>query len=132
MLEEGGYIANHTIAWYDSRRGTRLHGFGHTDDNGHFWQQMDYLTPELLRILAPGRIFACHVKDRINFGNVTGAGIPTVSPFHVEAILHAHALDEIAELHDAAHLGAVVSGAPFVHGRVPWRAGPWRAVAVPT
>lgn len=25
--------------------------FGHTDDNGHFWQQMDYLTPELLRVL---------------------------------------------------------------------------------
>lgn len=33
MLEEGGYIANHTIAWYDSRRGTRLHGFGYADDN---------------------------------------------------------------------------------------------------
>lgn len=63
--------------------------FGHTDDNDHFWQQMDYLTPELLRILAPGRIYACHVKDRINFGNVTGAGIPTVSPFHAEATFHA-------------------------------------------
>lgn len=63
--------------------------FGHTDDNAHFWAQMDYLTPELHRVLAPGRIYACHVKDRINFGNVTGAGIPTVSPFHVEAILHA-------------------------------------------
>ncbi len=62
--------------------------FGHTDDNAHFWAQMDYLTPELLRVLGPGRIYACHVKDRINFGNVTGAGIPTVSPFHVEAILH--------------------------------------------
>ena len=24
--------------------------FGHTDDNGHFWQQMDYLTPQLLRV----------------------------------------------------------------------------------
>lgn len=63
--------------------------FGHTDDNAHFWAQMDYLTPQLHRVLAPGRIYACHVKDRINFGNVTGAGIPTVSPFHVEAILHA-------------------------------------------
>ena len=62
--------------------------FGHTDDNDHFWQQMDYLTPQLHRILKPGRVYACHVKDRINFGNVTGAGIPTVSPFHVEAILH--------------------------------------------
>ena len=62
--------------------------FGHTDNNSHFWSQMDYLTPELLRILAPGRIYACHVKDRIMFGNVTGAGIPTVSPFHAEAIQH--------------------------------------------
>lgn len=62
--------------------------FGHTDNNAHFWKQMDYLTPELLRMLNPGRIYACHVKDRINFGNVTGAGIPTVSPFHAEAIDH--------------------------------------------
>ncbi|MEM8511133.1 DNA modification methylase [Massilia sp. MP_M2] len=62
--------------------------FGHTQDNNHFWEQMDFLTPQLLRILQPGRIYACHVKDRINFGNVTGAGIPTVSPFHAEALFH--------------------------------------------
>jgi DNA modification methylase len=62
--------------------------FGHTDDNDHFWEQMDFLTPELLRVLSPGRIYACHVKDRINFGSVTGAGIPTSSPFHAEAIMH--------------------------------------------
>ncbi|MCC2033093.1 DNA methyltransferase [Microbacterium allomyrinae] len=62
--------------------------FGHTDNNDHFWAQMDYLTPELWRVLAPGRIYACHVKDRINFGNVTGAGVPTVSPFHAEALVH--------------------------------------------
>jgi DNA modification methylase len=62
--------------------------FGHTDDNDHFWSQMDFLTPELLRVLRPGRIYACHVKDRILFGNVTGAGASTVSPFHAEAIMH--------------------------------------------
>ncbi len=62
--------------------------FGHTQDNAHFWAQMDFLTPELLRILKPGRVYCCHVKDRINFGNVTGAGIPTVSPFHAEALFH--------------------------------------------
>jgi hypothetical protein len=50
---------------------------------------MDFLTPQLLRILKPGRMYCCHVKDRINFGNVTGAGVPTVSPFHAEAIFHA-------------------------------------------
>ncbi|QWT24964.1 hypothetical protein KPL76_06295 [Subtercola sp. PAMC28395] len=62
--------------------------FGHTDNNAHFWWQNDYLTPNLLRVLKPGRILAVHVKDRINFGNVTGAGLPTVSPFHAEAIAH--------------------------------------------
>ncbi len=62
--------------------------FGHTEDNDHFWAQMDHLTPELLRILKPGRLYCCHVKDRILFGNVTGAGAPTVSPFHCEAIMH--------------------------------------------
>ncbi len=62
--------------------------FGHTENNDHFWNQMDYLTPELLRILKPGRLYCCHVKDRILFGNVTGAGAPTISPFHCEAIMH--------------------------------------------
>ena len=62
--------------------------FGHTENNDHFWKQMDYLTPELLRVLQPGRLYCCHVKDRIMFGNVTGAGVPTSSPFHCEAIMH--------------------------------------------
>lgn len=62
--------------------------FGHTDDDAHFFEQMDFLTPELYRVLKPGRVYACHTKDRINFGNVTGAGIPTVQPFHAEVIEH--------------------------------------------
>lgn len=62
--------------------------FGHTDGNDHFWAQMDFLTEQLYRILKPGRIYACHVKDRILFGNVTGQGVPTVSPFHAETIFH--------------------------------------------
>lgn len=55
--------------------------FGHTDDNGHFWQQMDFLIPELYRILAPGRVAAIHVKDRIVPGGMTGLGFQTVYPF---------------------------------------------------
>jgi DNA modification methylase len=62
--------------------------FGHTDSNPHFWQQMDYLTPELLRILKPGRIAAIHVKDRVIPGGMTGLGFQTVYPFHVDAITH--------------------------------------------
>lgn len=62
--------------------------FGHTESNDQFWRQMDFLSPQLLRILKPGRIAAIHTKDRIQFGNVTGAGVPTVSPFHCEAVMH--------------------------------------------
>jgi len=62
--------------------------FGHTDDNDHFWWQMDYATPELFRVLRPGRIMAVHVKDRIRYGNVTGTGLPTSDPFHAQAIAH--------------------------------------------
>jgi DNA modification methylase len=62
--------------------------FGHTDDDSHFFQQMDFLTPELLRILKPGRMACIHVKDRILFGSVTGAGTPTVNPFHMKTAFH--------------------------------------------
>lgn len=62
--------------------------FGHNPDTEHFFQQMDYLTPELLRILRPGRVAAIHVKDRVLFGNATGTGMPTVEPFHAMCIKH--------------------------------------------
>lgn len=55
--------------------------FGHNEDNKRFFEQMDFLVPELLRILKPGRVAAIHVKDRILYGNVTGDGMPTVDPF---------------------------------------------------
>ncbi len=62
--------------------------FGHTDDDAHFFAQMDHLTPNLLRALAPGRLACIHVKDRILFGAVTGDGVPTVNPFHAKCIDH--------------------------------------------
>jgi DNA modification methylase len=62
--------------------------FGHTESNEHFWRQMDFLTPELFRILKPGRIAAIHVKDRVLFGNVTGLGRPSMDYFHEEAAMH--------------------------------------------
>jgi hypothetical protein len=62
--------------------------FGHTDDNAHFWRQMDFLAPELLRVLQPGRVMAVHVKDRIVPGGMTGLGFQTVAAFHAEAIFH--------------------------------------------
>ena len=62
--------------------------FGHNEDNAKFFEQMDYLTPELLRVLSPGRIAAVHVKDRILFGNATGDGMPTLDPFSDMTVFH--------------------------------------------
>jgi DNA modification methylase len=74
--------------------------FGHTEDAGHFWGQMDFLTAELLRMLKPGRMACIHVKDEIEFGSVTGEGVPTVYPFHCEAIMHyrAHGFQYCGEI----------------------------------
>ena len=62
--------------------------FGHNESTERFFEQMDFLSPELLRVLKPGRVFACHVKDRVLFGNVTGTGMPTIEPFHALCIEH--------------------------------------------
>jgi len=64
--------------------------FGHSDNNAAFWSQMDYLIPELFRVLMPGRIAAIHVKDRIVPGGMTGLGFQTVYPLHMDC--HAHFL----------------------------------------
>ena len=62
--------------------------FGHNENTERFFQQMDHLTPNLLRVLKPGRVFCCHVKDRVLFGNATGMGMPTMEPFHAQCIGH--------------------------------------------
>lgn len=62
--------------------------FGHNQNTERFFEQMDFLTPELLRILKPGRVAAIHVKDRVLFGNATGTGMPTIEPFHALCISH--------------------------------------------
>lgn len=62
--------------------------FGHNENNDRFFEQMDFLTPELLRVLKPGRVAAIHVKDRVLFGNATGMGMPTMDAFHAETIFH--------------------------------------------
>ena len=62
--------------------------FGHNENNEKFFEQMDYLTPEALRVLKPGRVACIHVKDRILFGNATGDGMPTVDPFSDMTVMH--------------------------------------------
>ena len=74
--------------------------FGHNEDNAAFWEQMNFLTPELVRVLQPGRLAAIHVKDRIVPGGINGLGFRTLHPFHAEAIAHYQA-------HGLAFLGMV-------------------------
>ena len=62
--------------------------FGFNEDNKKFFEQMDYLTPELFRILKPGRLVCIHVKDRVLFGNATGDGMPTIDPFSDMCVFH--------------------------------------------
>lgn len=62
--------------------------FGHSESNAEFFEQMDYLTPKLLKVLKPGRIAAIHVKDRIVPMGLSGVGCQTVYPFHVDCIQH--------------------------------------------
>lgn len=61
--------------------------FGHNPTDEDFFKQMDYLIPELLRVLKPGRVAAIHVKDRILYGHQTASGFMEVSPFSDETVM---------------------------------------------
>ena len=62
--------------------------FGHSESNEEFFQQMDFLTPNLYRVLQPGRMAIIHVKDRIVPMGLSGMGCQTVYPFHCDCIGH--------------------------------------------
>ena len=62
--------------------------FGFNEDNNKFFEQMDYLTPHLLRVLQPGRIICVHVKDRVLSGYKGGTCFQTVVPFSDLSVLH--------------------------------------------
>lgn len=74
--------------------------FGHVDSDEHFFEQMDYLTPQLLRALKPGRLACIHIKDTIDFGSTTGLGFPTVDPLHAKTLAHMMA-------HGFAYMGMI-------------------------
>lgn len=62
--------------------------FGHSESTTEFFAQMDFLTPEMYRVLMPGRVYAIHVKDRIIPKGLTGLGFQEVYPFHCDCITH--------------------------------------------
>ena len=62
--------------------------FGHNDGDEGFFAQMEFLTPEIVRVLKPGRLYCVHAKDRIVYGSVSGDGMYTVNPFSDKCVAH--------------------------------------------
>lgn len=62
--------------------------FGHNESDEAFFEQMDYLTPELYRVLEPGRVAAIHVKDLLRYGHNSPSGILEVIPFSDMTVAH--------------------------------------------
>lgn len=90
QMEEGSIDLIHTSIPFSNHYEytPSYNDFGHNKNTEKFFEQMDYLSPQLLRILKPGRVMAIHVKDRVLFGNATGTGMPTMEPFHAMCIHH--------------------------------------------
>ena len=61
---------------------------GHNHGNEEFFKQMDYLTPNLLRCLKPGKIAAIHVKDRIRYSYQNGTKFTTIDDFSGKTVAH--------------------------------------------
>jgi DNA modification methylase len=61
--------------------------FGHNPSNDEFWEQMDFLIPEMYRTLKPGRVAAIHVKDRVLYGHQTPSGFMEIAPFSDECVM---------------------------------------------
>lgn len=61
---------------------------GHNHGNDEFFKQMDFLTPNLLRTLKPGRIAAIHVKDRIRYSYQNGTSFTTIDDFSGKTVAH--------------------------------------------
>lgn len=61
---------------------------GHNDGNDEFFKQMDFLTPNLLRTLKPGKVAAIHVKDRIRYSYQNGTSFTTIDDFSGKTVAH--------------------------------------------
>ena len=60
--------------------------FGHNESNEAFFDQIDFLIPDLFRTLKPGRIAAIHVKDRIRYSYMNGTGFSSIDPFSDDTV----------------------------------------------
>jgi hypothetical protein len=62
--------------------------YGHNHGNEAFFTQMDFLTPNLLRVLKPGHVCAVHVKDRIRYSYQNGTSFTTIQDFSGKTVMH--------------------------------------------
>jgi len=62
--------------------------FGHNHGNENFFKQMEFLTPNLLRVLKPGHVAAIHVKDRIRYSYQNGTSFTTLEDFSGKTVQH--------------------------------------------
>jgi len=60
--------------------------FGHNESNEAFFDQMDFLIPNLYRTLKPGRLACIHVKDRIRYSYMNGTGFSSIDPFSDDTV----------------------------------------------
>ena len=60
--------------------------FGHNIDNDGFFNQMDFLAPNLHRMLIPGRVAAIHVKDRIRYSYQNGTSFTSMDDFSGDTV----------------------------------------------
>lgn len=60
--------------------------FGFNPGAKPFFDQMDFLIPEWLRVLKPGRIAAIHTKDSVEYGTVSELGMYSVYEFSDDVI----------------------------------------------
>jgi len=60
--------------------------FGHNHGNAKFFEQMDFLIPDMYRCLKPGRIAAIHVKDRIRYSYQNGTSFTSISDFSGDTV----------------------------------------------
>jgi DNA modification methylase len=64
------------------------HDMGHNFGNREFFEQLDFLTPEMYRTLKPGRIACIHVKDRIRYSYQNGVGFTSLEDFSGQTVAH--------------------------------------------
>ncbi|HMV81280.1 MAG TPA: DNA methyltransferase [Leptospiraceae bacterium] len=88
----------------------KYNDFGHNSSNREFFKQMDFLIPELIRVLKPGRVAAIHVKDRIQYSHQTGKGFTSISDFSgqtVRAFEREYLKDEMEMIKDLMKKGII-------------------------